>query len=146
MSAPKTVLVTGATGNGATSRRRRVSEMPRPTRVSNRSCIAAGSAGSAGSATKPPKTCRRISPAGAVPVTELRAALVIGSGSASFEMLRNLVEVLPAMVTPRWVRTRAQPIAIGDVLAYISPACSSIRGRRAESSRSAVPLSSRTQT
>ncbi|MBS3939827.1 MAG: NAD(P)H-binding protein, partial [Actinobacteria bacterium] len=48
---------------------------------------------------------------GEVPVTELRAAIIIGSGSASFEMLRNLVEVLPVMTTPRWVDTRCQPIA-----------------------------------
>ena len=53
---------------------------------------------------------------GTVPVTELRAAVIIGSGSASFEMLRNLVEVLPAMVTPRWVDTKVQPIAIRDIL------------------------------
>ncbi len=53
---------------------------------------------------------------GRVPVTELRAAVIIGSGSASFEMLRNLVEVLPAMVTPKWVDTRVQPIAIRDIL------------------------------
>ena len=58
----------------------------------------------------------RILAIGPVPVTELRAAVIIGSGSASFEMLRNLVEVLPAMVTPRWVDTRVQPIAIRDVL------------------------------
>ena len=56
---------------------------------------------------------------GPVPVTELRAAVVIGSGSASFEMLRHLTEVLPVMITPRWVRTRCQPIAIRDVLAYL---------------------------
>jgi uncharacterized protein YbjT (DUF2867 family)/uncharacterized protein YndB with AHSA1/START domain len=56
---------------------------------------------------------------GPVPVTELRAAVIIGSGSASFEMLRQLTEVLPAMVTPRWVRTRCQPTAIRDVLAYL---------------------------
>lgn len=56
---------------------------------------------------------------GPVPVTELRAALIIGSGSASFEMLRYLVEVLPVMVTPRWVENRCQPIAIGDVLAWL---------------------------
>ncbi len=58
----------------------------------------------------------RILALGRVPVTELRAAVIIGSGSASFEMLRNLVEVLPAMVTPRWVHTKVQPIAIRDVL------------------------------
>ncbi len=56
---------------------------------------------------------------GPVPVTELRAAVVIGSGSASFEMLRHLVEVLPIMTTPRWVETRVQPIAVRDVLAYL---------------------------
>lgn len=51
-----------------------------------------------------------------VEVVELRAGVVIGSGSASFEMLRYLVEVLPIMVTPRWVTTKCQPIAISDVL------------------------------
>ena len=57
--------------------------------------------------------------AGPIPVTELRAAVIIGSGSASFEMLRYLVEVLPVMITPRWVATRSQPIAISDVLTYL---------------------------
>jgi uncharacterized protein YbjT (DUF2867 family) len=56
---------------------------------------------------------------GPVPVTELRAAIIIGSGSASFEMLRHLVEVLPVMTTPRWVDTRVQPIAVRDVLTYL---------------------------
>ncbi len=56
---------------------------------------------------------------GPIPVTELRAAVVIGSGSASFEMLRYLVEVLPVMITPKWVTTRSQPIAISDVLDYL---------------------------
>lgn len=56
---------------------------------------------------------------GPVAVTELRAALIIGSGSASFEMLRYLVEVLPVMVTPRWVDNRCQPIAIRDVLRWL---------------------------
>ncbi|RKN37531.1 SDR family oxidoreductase [Streptomyces hoynatensis] len=54
--------------------------------------------------------------ASGVPTAVLRAAVVIGSGSASFEMLRQLTERLPAMVTPRWVRTRVQPIAVADVL------------------------------
>ena len=54
--------------------------------------------------------------AGSIPVVELRAAVIIGSGSASFEMLRYLVELLPVMVTPRWVTTRCQPIAIADVI------------------------------
>ena len=57
---------------------------------------------------------------GRTPVTELRAAVIIGSGSASFEMLRSLVEVLPVMVVPRWVtKTRCQPIAIEDVLDHL---------------------------
>ncbi len=54
-----------------------------------------------------------------VPVTVLRAAMIIGSGSASFEILRYLVERLPVMVTPRWVRTESQPIAVADVLHYL---------------------------
>ena len=54
-----------------------------------------------------------------VPVTVLRAAMIIGSGSASFEILRYLVERLPVMVTPRWVRTICQPIAIRNVLDYL---------------------------
>lgn len=58
----------------------------------------------------------RILASGKVPVTELRAAVIIGSGSVSFEMLRYLTEVLPVMVTPKWVRTECQPIAISDVL------------------------------
>lgn len=57
--------------------------------------------------------------AGSTPVTELRAGVVIGSGSVSFEMLRYLTEVLPVMVTPRWVETLTQPVAIRDVLAYL---------------------------
>ena len=58
--------------------------------------------------------------AGTVAVTELRAAVIIGSGSASFEMLRHLAEVLPAMICPRWVtKTKCQPIAIADVLHYL---------------------------
>ncbi len=54
-----------------------------------------------------------------VPVIELRASIIIGSGSLSFEMIRALVERLPVMITPRWVRVTAQPIAIGDVLEYL---------------------------
>ena len=54
-----------------------------------------------------------------VPTAVLRAAVIIGSGSASFEMLRYLTERLPVMVTPRWVRNRIQPIAVRDVLRYL---------------------------
>jgi len=48
-----------------------------------------------------------------------RAGIIIGSGSASFEIIRSLVRKIPVMVTPRWVRTRTQPIAVSDVLAYL---------------------------
>jgi uncharacterized protein YbjT (DUF2867 family) len=54
-----------------------------------------------------------------VPTTVLRAAVVIGSGSASFEMLRYLTERLPVMITPSWVRTRIQPVAVRDVLRHL---------------------------
>lgn len=57
--------------------------------------------------------------AGGVPVTVLRAAMIIGSGSASFEILRYLVERLPVMITPRWVSTPCQPIAVRNVLHYL---------------------------
>jgi uncharacterized protein YbjT (DUF2867 family) len=56
---------------------------------------------------------------GDVPAIVLRAAVIIGSGSASFEMLRYLTERLPVMVTPRWVRNPVQPISIRDVLRYL---------------------------
>lgn len=54
-----------------------------------------------------------------VPVVEFRASIIIGSGSLSFEMIRSLVERLPIMITPKWVKVRAQPIAIDDVLRYL---------------------------
>ncbi len=54
-----------------------------------------------------------------VPVVEFRASVIIGAGSTSFELARSLVDKLPAMVTPRWVRTPAQPMAIDDVVAYL---------------------------
>ena len=57
-----------------------------------------------------------------VQVVEFRASIVIGSGSLSFEMIRSLVERLPVMVTPRWVNVTAQPIAIDDLLQYLSAA------------------------
>jgi uncharacterized protein YbjT (DUF2867 family) len=57
--------------------------------------------------------------ASGVALTELRASIILGSGSLSFELIRTLVERLPVMLCPRWVRTPAQPIAIEDVLAYL---------------------------
>ena len=86
----------------------------------------AGSSTSAGSGrvTSPSHLASRqevggILRASGVPTIEFRSSIVIGSGSASFEMLRALVERLPLMVTPRWVKTRTQPIAIEDVVAYL---------------------------
>src|SRR5580700_9797018 len=57
--------------------------------------------------------------ASGVPTAALQAAVIIGSGSASFEMLRYLTERLPVMITPKWVGTRIQPIAVHDVLRYL---------------------------
>ena len=57
--------------------------------------------------------------AGPVPVTELRAAIIVGAGSASFEIIRDLAAKLPVMVCPRWVRSRCEPIGISQVLDYL---------------------------
>jgi uncharacterized protein YbjT (DUF2867 family) len=64
----------------------------------------------------------RILCASGVPTIEFRASVVIGSGSLSFELVRALVDRLPVMITPRWVRTLAQPIAVEDVVAYLMAA------------------------
>ncbi len=61
----------------------------------------------------------RILQAGPVPATFLRAAMILGSGSASFEIMRYLVDRLPVMITPRWVQNPVQPIAITNVLNYL---------------------------
>ncbi|MFC4127892.1 NAD(P)H-binding protein [Nocardia rhizosphaerae] len=55
-----------------------------------------------------------------VPVTTLRAGIIVGHGGISWEITRQLVEHLPAMITPRWVRTRTQPIAVDDVIRYLT--------------------------
>lgn len=60
--------------------------------------------------------------ASGIPVLEFRAAVIVGSGSASFEMIRHLTERLPLMITPRWLNTRCQPIGVRDVLAYLTEA------------------------
>jgi uncharacterized protein YbjT (DUF2867 family) len=57
---------------------------------------------------------------GSFATTFLRAAIIIGAGGASFEMVRSLVNRLPVMITPRWVTTRCQPIAVDDVIAYLA--------------------------
>ena len=62
----------------------------------------------------------RLLAAGDVPVTTLRAGIVVGHGGISWELTRQLVERLPVMITPRWVRTRTQPIAVADVDRYLS--------------------------
>lgn len=62
----------------------------------------------------------KILESGIVPVTTLRAGVIIGSGSASFEILRYLVERLPIMITPRWVQTASQPISIRNVIEYLA--------------------------
>jgi len=56
---------------------------------------------------------------GSYDLTTFRAAIIVGSGSASFEMVRQLVSRLPVMITPKWVRTPSQPIAIDDVIEYL---------------------------
>jgi uncharacterized protein YbjT (DUF2867 family) len=68
------------------------------------------------------ETAERLA-AGPVPVTTLRAGMVVGPGSAAFETIRALVDRLPAMVCPRWVSTPTQPIALGDVVAYLAAVC-----------------------
>ncbi len=55
-----------------------------------------------------------------VPVTSLKAGIIVGSGSSSFEIIRDLVEKLPVMIAPRWLDTRTQPIAIRNVLEYLT--------------------------
>ena len=57
---------------------------------------------------------------GPTPVTTLKAGIIVGSGSASFEIIRDLVEKLPIMVTPKWLNTRIQPIAVRNVLAFLT--------------------------
>jgi uncharacterized protein YbjT (DUF2867 family) len=56
---------------------------------------------------------------GSIPVTELRAGIIVGAGSAAFEVIRDLVFHLPIMTTPRWVRSRTQPVALHDLLEYL---------------------------
>ncbi|ANE51709.1 SDR family oxidoreductase [Flavisolibacter tropicus] len=62
----------------------------------------------------------RILAAGKVPLTTLRAGIIVGSGSASFEIIRDLVEKLPVMIAPRWLNTPCQPIAIRNVIEFLS--------------------------
>ena len=68
------------------------------------------------------ETGERLS-AGAVPVTTLRAAMIVGKGSAAFETIVALVDRLPAMITPTWVSTPTQPIALDDISRYLAGVC-----------------------
>ncbi|MFW5756827.1 MAG: DUF2867 domain-containing protein [Tangfeifania sp.] len=56
---------------------------------------------------------------GSFHLTTLRAAIIVGSGSASFEIIRDLVEKLPVMIAPRWLKTKSQPIAIRNVIEFL---------------------------
>ncbi len=66
------------------------------------------------------KNVEQILMQGKAPVTVLRAAIIVGSGSASFEIIRDLCEKLPLMITPKWVKTKCQPIAIRNVVEYLT--------------------------
>ena len=92
-------------------------------RAGTRQVIYLGGLGDAGAELSPHLASRqetgRALREGGVPVTEFRAAVIVGSGSLSFEMIRHLTERLPIMICPRWLDTRCQPIAIRDVLAYL---------------------------
>jgi uncharacterized protein YbjT (DUF2867 family) len=70
----------------------------------------------------------RILASGSTPVTELRAAVIIGSGSISFEMIRHLTEILPIMLRPGWLRSRCQPIGIREVLAILGSTIEELGG------------------
>ncbi|MEL1252229.1 SDR family oxidoreductase [Flavobacterium sp. DGU38] len=65
------------------------------------------------------KAVEEILKTGKTPTTTLRAGIIVGSGSASFEIIRDLVHKLPVMITPKWLNTRCQPIAIADVLEFL---------------------------
>lgn len=62
----------------------------------------------------------KILQAGGIPVTVLRAGIIVGSGSASFEIIRDITEKLPVMITPKWLNTKCQPIAVRNVLQYLT--------------------------
>lgn len=65
------------------------------------------------------KAVEEILKTAATPTTTLRAGIIVGSGSASFEIIRDLIQKLPVMITPRWLNTKCQPIAISDVLEFL---------------------------
>ncbi len=66
------------------------------------------------------KKVEEILRSGDIPVTSIKAGIIVGSGSASFEIIRDLVEKLPVMIAPRWLNTKHQPVAIRDVIKYLT--------------------------
>jgi esterase/lipase superfamily enzyme len=66
------------------------------------------------------RNVERILGSGSYSLTTIRAGIIIGSGSASFEIIRDLVEKLPVMVAPRWLATRSQPVAVRNVIDFLS--------------------------
>ncbi len=66
------------------------------------------------------KNVEEVLGASEIPLTAVKAGIIVGSGSASFEIIRDLVEKLPVMITPKWVNTKSQPIAIRNILEYLS--------------------------
>ncbi len=66
------------------------------------------------------KNVEEILAGGSYALTTLRAGIIIGSGSASFEIIRDLVEKLPVMIAPRWLNTLSQPVAIRNVIEFLS--------------------------
>ena len=118
-------------GRGRRRGRRRADHLSRRSRATTtttcpRTCAPAGTSSSC-------------SAAAGVPVTVLRAAVVVGHGGISWEITRQLVDHLPAMVTPRWVNTRTQPIALRRRRALPGRGAGAAGGARAGSSRSAGP-------
>ena len=110
-----------ATAN-ATWRRRGPSAAPPPRRASTRIVYLGGLGDPAADLSRHLRSRQETGEAlreAGVPVTEFRAAVVVGSGSISFEMIRYLTERLPVMVCPQWVYTRVQPIAVDDLLRYL---------------------------
>ncbi len=66
------------------------------------------------------KNVEKILSESGIPVTTLRAGIIVGSGSASFEIIRDLVEKLPVMITPKWLNTKHHPIAVRDIIQYLT--------------------------
>ena len=152
-STPPTTSCTAWRRRAASTRRtwpRRAPSAPRPPLPASRRIVYLGGLGDPGADLSEHLRSRQatgdaLREAG-VPVTEFRAAVVVGSGSISFEMIRYLTERLPVMVCPQWVYTRVQPIG-GGRPAAVPGRCARHAGRApAGSSRSAAPTCAPTAT